>query len=211
MRCVPMANITMASPCDEPVQWSCGEKIWPAIGVSIGAGLATSVGGAAVFFPSFLRSIPPRIVLAVSLALSAGVMLYVSFIEIFSKSLAEISTSPGFTEGGASAVTTVCFFSGMLFCVLLELLVHCMSKHGGGDSSVAHVCPSHTKIDAPAEAEGADAAAATATSATAASATMVTKDEEKGLDLHSREEQKVLKTMGVMTALAIAIHNFPGP
>lgn len=46
----------------------------------------------------------------------------------------EISTYEGITEGGASAVTTACFFSGMLFCVLLELLVHwLMKKSGSGD------------------------------------------------------------------------------
>ena len=56
-----------------------------AIAVSIGAGASTGLGGALVFFPSFFQSIPQSTVLAVSLALSAGVMLYVSFIEIFSK------------------------------------------------------------------------------------------------------------------------------
>ena len=39
-----------------------------AIAVSIGAGLATGLGGALVFFPKFFKSIPQSIVLGVSLA-----------------------------------------------------------------------------------------------------------------------------------------------
>ncbi len=40
-------------------------------------------------------------------------MLYVSFIEIFVKSHEAIAATPGLSEAGASAVTTVCFFGGM--------------------------------------------------------------------------------------------------
>ena len=78
-----------------------------AIIVSIGAGLATGLGGALVFFPTFFKSIPQNKVLGVSLALSAGVMLYVSFIEIFAKSLDAISNVDGINDGGAAAITTV--------------------------------------------------------------------------------------------------------
>ena len=122
------------------VQWD-NPNIPIAIGVSLGSGLATGIGGALVFFPELLKRIPQATILAISLALSAGVMIYVSFIEIFAKSLDAISSSPGISEGGATAITTVCFFIGMLFCVLLELLVHRMSK----DDPVAHdvMCAAH--------------------------------------------------------------------
>ena len=84
-----------------------------AIGISIGAGLATAVGGAMVFLPGLWSRIPQSTVLAVSLSLSAGVMLYVSFIEIFAKSRAAISSVEGMSNGAATAITTVCFFAGM--------------------------------------------------------------------------------------------------
>ena len=135
----------LVSHCDEQchpanVQWD-NPNIPIAIGVSLGSGLATGIGGALVFFPELLKRIPQATILAISLALSAGVMIYVSFIEIFAKSLDAISSSPGISEGGATAITTVCFFIGMLFCVLLELLVHRMSK----DDPVAHdvMCAAH--------------------------------------------------------------------
>ena len=112
-----------------------------AIIVSIGAGLATGLGGALVFFPSFFKKIPQNKVLGVSLALSAGVMLYVSFIEIFAKSFDAISNVADITEGGAAAITTTCFFFGMLICVGLEILVHWLSARYGVDHS--HTCPAH--------------------------------------------------------------------
>ena len=73
------------STCDgDSIEWDC-PQVPVAVGVCLGAGLATGIGGALVFFPSLLKSMPQAKILAVSLALSAGVMLYVWFIEIFAK------------------------------------------------------------------------------------------------------------------------------
>jgi ZIP family zinc transporter len=197
-----------------------------AIAVSIGAGASTGLGGALVFFPSFFQSIPQSTVLAVSLALSAGVMLYVSFIEIFAKSLGSIQEVEGISEGGATAITTVCFFTGMLICVLLEVLVHSISKRYGVQHD--HMCPAgpdgngkssaavSTQVPSPpasppADGEGgtvelASPADATADSAGPGSVAVEIAGNERGIDL---AERKRLATMGAMTALAIAIHNFP--
>ena len=91
---------------DFSTEWD-SANVGYAIAVSIGAGLATGLGGALVFFPTFFKSIPQSTVLGISLALSAGVMLYVSFIEIFAKSLDAISQVDGINDGGATAITTV--------------------------------------------------------------------------------------------------------
>merc|ERR1719382_875377 len=95
--------------------------------VSLGAGLATAVGGLVVFAPSILKRVSPGIILSVSLAVSAGVMIYVSFIEIFVKAHEEILSVEPDNEAKAAAITTAMFFCGMLFCVLLEALVHSLS------------------------------------------------------------------------------------
>jgi len=50
------------------------------------AGLSTTIGAAAVWFDSCVN-VANKKVLAASCALSAGVMIYVSFIEIFQKSV----------------------------------------------------------------------------------------------------------------------------
>ena len=233
-----MSNST-SGPCDAPIAWACTERILPAIGVSIGAGLATSVGGALVFFPHCFKSMPQQIVLAVALAISGGVMLYVSFIEIFVKSLAAISASDaGFSEGGAVAVTTTCFFCGMLFCALLEVLVDWLSRCGGGTH--ADVCPAHGFPGGHShekhECSTADEEAATSTCSDEASgagsstgpaaaevaqvkvavrsydAMVVAHTHDAAItaaDMADAEEKKRLGRMGIMTALAIGIHNFP--
>ena len=69
--------------------WS-DENVKIACGVSIGAGLATGIGGLVFFAPQLLASVPKGTILTVALAISAGVMLYVSFIEIFVKQGARV-------------------------------------------------------------------------------------------------------------------------
>lgn len=53
-----------------------------AFGLVTAAGLSTSLGAALAFFMPYSRS-TKNLTLAACLALAAGVMLYVSFIEIF--------------------------------------------------------------------------------------------------------------------------------
>lgn len=57
-----------------------------AFGLVCGAGAATALGASVVFFPSLVK-LASRRILAASLGLSAGVMIYVSFAEIFIKSV----------------------------------------------------------------------------------------------------------------------------
>jgi ZIP family zinc transporter len=160
-------------------------------------------------------------VLGVSLALSAGVMLYVSFIEIFAKSMGAISEVDGVNEGGAAAITTVCFFFGMLICVLLEILVHWISKRFGATHN--HMCPSHGM---PAHQQGSVIASSADDKAEGcrnspppspppsppaeevAQFALEIKPDAMEEDIDTAEKKR-LATMGAMTALAIAIHNFP--
>ena len=48
------------------------ENVAIACGVSIGAGLATGIGGLVVFAPQLLASVPKGTILAIALAISAG-------------------------------------------------------------------------------------------------------------------------------------------
>lgn len=94
------------------------------------AGLSTCVGAALVFFRSVVSLANPRF-LAASLAGSAGVMLYVSFVEIFNKAseefaLTDLGDDP--TSGTVYALSTSCFFGGMLLTAGLRVIVHRMSR-----------------------------------------------------------------------------------
>ena len=80
------------------------------------AGMATAVGAAVVFFPRLVK-LASRKVLASALGLSAGVMTYVSFVEIFQKSLGSFQDS-GLEEKIAYSYATLCFFGGVLFMIV---------------------------------------------------------------------------------------------
>ena len=169
-----------------------------AILISLGAGLSTVIGGSFVLCPQVLSKFQESKLLGAALALSAGVMLYVSFIEIFAKSFDAISSTEGISEGGAAAITTAFFFAGMAVCALLELLVQRMGHaHDHGPpattaTSSAEVTTQQVEVQVQVDAEVGKGAAAA-----------------EGTLIGNAEEQGRLSQMGLMTALAIGIHNFP--
>ncbi|NUQ81000.1 MAG: zinc transporter ZupT [Bacteroidetes bacterium] len=122
------------------------------------AGLATGIGGLIVLMS---KKPNPR-VLSVALGFSAGVMIYVSMIEIFPK--ARLSLTPDYGEKLAYVLTTLLFFGGIFLIALIDKLV-----------------PS---FENPHEIHE-------------------LKDMEKAVD-----RDKLLR-MGLFSALAIGIHNFP--
>lgn len=81
------------------------------------AGLATGIGSLIVF----LSKKPNPRFLSVGLGFSAGVMIYVSMIEIFPK--ARLSLTPAFGEHMAYVWTTLLFFGGMFLIALIDKLV----------------------------------------------------------------------------------------
>jgi ZIP family zinc transporter len=89
------------------------------------AGACTGIGASLVFCKCVTKS--NKRILAGALGFSAGVMLYVTFIEIFQKSL------EGFVEAGLSgfsyAVATLTFFAGLLLMYLVEKLVERLRKN----------------------------------------------------------------------------------
>ncbi|MBS7298232.1 MAG: zinc transporter ZupT [Eubacteriales bacterium] len=118
--------------------------------LTVFAGLSTGVGSVIALFAKRKNTK----FLACSLGFSAGVMIYVSMIEIFGKARDYLTASDGMIGGEIFAV--VFFFIGIVFIGLIDFFV-----------------PS---------AEG---------------------------DIGSADGGKTLARMGVMTALAIGIHNFP--
>ena len=58
------------------------DNVGIAMALVAGAGASTALGASVVFFPSLVK-LASRRVLASALGLSAGVMTYVSFVEIF--------------------------------------------------------------------------------------------------------------------------------
>jgi zinc transporter, ZIP family len=87
------------------------ENVPLAFGLTIAAGAATALEACVVFVPRFVQ-LATRRTLAASLALSAGVMTYVSFVEISVKSLSKFKDA-GNPDNIAYMYATACFFGGV--------------------------------------------------------------------------------------------------
>ncbi len=131
-----------------------------AFGLTLFAGLATGVGS----LLAFTASPTNHKFLSLALGFSAGVMLYVSFVEIFVKARTSLSTATDDVTG--YQLTTLAFFIGIIFVALIDKLID--PEHGNP----------HEMHD------------------------------PKEMDQSSLKQKKLLR-MGLFTALAIAIHNFP--
>lgn len=134
------SNSTTCCACPDAGKDTSGQgDVAFAFAMSIGAGMCTTIGGAV----SFMGKIEDKRILAVSLAVSAGVMIYVSFVEIFGKSLG------GFTdqfvldgqqdadaERNAYYAATGFFFVGMLLTRLLDVGLGKLEQRAAEESVV---------------------------------------------------------------------------
>lgn len=123
------------------------------------AGLSTGIGSAIAFFSDHTNTK----FLSLALGFSAGVMIYVSFVEIFFKARESLVGAIGLQAG--SWVTVASFFGGMAIIAFIDKLI--------------------PEYENPHE-------------------VMLVEDAMSG-----RKKKGKLMRMGLLTALAIAIHNFP--
>jgi ZIP family zinc transporter len=156
-----------------------------AFGLTLFAGLSTGIGSAIAFFT---RRTNPKF-LSVALGFSAGVMIYISFVEIFIKARGILQGEMGPQMG--YLVTILAFFTGMVLIAVIDKLVPAFEN------------PHELKKvedfelgDGPGHEEDGDA-----------SLTMRRAlKERQARDLKRRIR---LYRMGVLSAVAIAVHNFP--
>ncbi|MBT3376455.1 MAG: zinc transporter ZupT [Lentisphaerae bacterium] len=134
-----------------------------AFGLTVFAGLATGVGSILAFMAKRTNT---RF-LSGALGFSAGVMIYVSMVEIFVKARDSLEAALGSPKG--YWMTTLGFFGGMLLIAVIDKFVPSFEN--------PHEARSVEDID-PAE-------------------------------LEEKRRAGELKRMGMFSALAIAIHNFP--
>ena len=88
-----------------------------AVGLTIFAGMSTGLGGLIVLLVNKTNT---RL-LSISLGFSAGVMIYVSFVELFFESREMLIASLGESEG--SVLVVVAFFAGILVTAIIDKLV----------------------------------------------------------------------------------------
>ena len=88
-----------------------------AFGLTLIAGLSTGIGSAIAFFAKKTNTK----FLAISLGFSAGVMIYVSMIEIFVKAQDSLTAVLGLKAGSWAAVAS--FFGGMLLIAIIDKVI----------------------------------------------------------------------------------------
>ncbi|MDE5646287.1 MAG: zinc transporter ZupT, partial [Muribaculaceae bacterium] len=91
--------------------------IWIAIALTVFAGLATGLGG---LVSMFARRLSTRF-LAFAMGLSAGVMTYISFMELLPEAYSAFE--PLYGERGASVRMLLSFFGGIAIIALIDWLV----------------------------------------------------------------------------------------
>ena len=99
------------------------ENVGVAFGLVFAAGFSTALGSAVVFVPRFV-SLANRNVLAAGLGFSAGVMLYVSFVEILFKSVDSFHQA-GHAYDDAYIYATLCFFMGVAILLVSASIISC--------------------------------------------------------------------------------------
>lgn len=156
-----------------------------AFGVTMLAGLSTGIGSAIAFFAKRTNF---RF-LSVATGFSAGVMLYVSFVELLPEAIESIEN--GFGEKLAEWWGVFAFFAGIALIGLIDQFIP-----EGRNPHVVH----SEKETRPLHDPNASLAAVTDTSSIGST----TEGDSKSLESHAK-----LMRMGIFTALAIAIHNFP--
>ena len=161
-------------------------NIWIALGLTVFAGMATGIGSAIAFFAKRTN----YRFLSVATGFSAGVMLYVSFVEIFVKGTDELVKAYG--EPWGHWVNAASFFGGMLLIGIIDNLIP-SAENPHETHTLEETEPLH---DVTAPMPDFDAVAADPTHAA------------PGAHDHRVHDKKLLR-MGLFTALAIAIHNFP--
>ncbi len=158
-------------------------NVWAAMGLTIFAGMATGIGSIIAFTAKRTN----YRFLSIATGFSAGVMLYVSFAEILIKGQDSLAQQYGSYWGNWLNVAS--FFSGILLIGLIDNLIPAAENphetHSEAETAPLHDPSAPVPAFADAGSEG-----------------------QPGLHDHSPGDRKLLR-MGLFTALAIAIHNFP--
>jgi len=150
------------------------ENLFFAFALTLFAGLATGIGSLLAFFTKRTNTK----FLSVALGFSAGVMIYVSMIEIFPKAQESLISEMGKSAG--SWATVVAFFGGMLLIAIIDNFIPSIDN----PHEIRKVEELEVTTDGDAVSESIE-------------------------DNNESIKNKNLMRMGIFTAIAVALHNFP--
>lgn len=161
-----------------------------ALALTLLAGLATGIGSLIAFFASTTNTK----FLSLSLGFSAGVMIYVSMIEIFVKAQHSLVTAKGQVTG--QWITVIAFFGGMLLIAMIDRFVPKQSNPHEGK-----------KVEEPGDAGKAGKDANLLKMGTFTALAIAIHNFPEGVATFASALQD--PALGIAIAVAIAIHNIP--
>jgi len=178
----------------------------------VAAGLSTAVGASAVYFQGLVKFASKK-VLAAGLGFSGGVMIYVSFVEIMVKSNGAFADH-GFAANDAYYCATACLFLGMAMMRMVSFIVH---KLEGGHGHACDQDPDKLQKGPPMTEDGVSVDQVQVDMGNGEDQAGANADVEcqepmspgKGDVAAKNDKDAPLMRMGVKTAIAIGIHNFP--
>jgi ZIP family zinc transporter len=162
-------------------------QVWIAMGLTVFAGMATGIGSTIAFTAKRTN----YRFLSVATGFSAGVMLYVSFVEIFYEGVASLTEQYGNYWG--HWINAASFFGGMLVIgVIDQLIPSSENPHETRTEDETMLLRNSSALQPDLDAAVAETSAGSA----------------GAIPNRGSRDQKLMR-MGLLTALAIGIHNFP--
>jgi zinc transporter, ZIP family len=174
-----------------------------AFAITVAAGLSTALGSTIVFFGTTAN----YKLLAIGMSFSAGVMIYVSFMEIFQKSTEAYKSWFGNIgvsnpDPFAQLCSTISFFVGMLFTSCIDWFVHYLYRVANTEA------PCHTSPQLAEQSEIREEEVDLTQDVFVPLGNEQTVLEMKETLTDEKHAKELLGT-AIITALAITLHNFP--
>jgi len=191
------------------------------LALAVAGGLSTAVGAGMVFSEKYIKLASQR-VLAGGLGVSAGVMIYVSFVEIFHESVerfgqvqsgvvGENGEPEVLSEKFAEFLAGLTFFGGMLLMLVLDKIVHMIDPDH--DTPHVHEEGQVEEKEMSIIVDINDTPKSNKNSKKSKRSSKVEKQHQQEMPNAEgnllMQNAKELRLMGLKTAIAIALHNFP--
>lgn len=187
-----------SSTTDTDTMVQTGNEVAVAFALNFAAGFATVLGGMVVFNKRLVHLANPAS-LAIALSISSGVMLFISFVEIFGESVHLLTSGMpdgmdvDTANGNGWLAATACFLTGILLIYVIDFFIHKFAPETDA-TEIEHLEHLRESFEQNAETKSPG----------------FIESQTPGLALKLNEDSKAkLNRMGLLSALAIGIHNLP--
>ncbi|CAF1155801.1 unnamed protein product [Rotaria sordida] len=175
-----------------------------AFGLNIAAGLLTCIGGIIIFNEKLVCLANPSS-LGIPFGVSAGVMIFISLENIFGESVNAFQEALGgkgeqicdkMCKGNSKMFATICFINGAAIILLIDFIIHKICPDIDYEPSIDKINTLRQTFSQTDSKYGSDLVEAQTSHG-------------KKNDFEDEPTKRTLNRMGILTALAIAIHNLP--